>query len=134
MNRREKFKLGRVITLMPEYSNRRWAYRTRNTDFSRGRGGYGGCPRGARYSQGPQGYQGPGANINIVVGRKRIWIFNNTKDPVIVEPGQYIVLEIVREGDNQLGHFFRTVVLNDGKAGTQTQRFKAPEERVHDWV
>jgi hypothetical protein len=50
-------------------------------------------------------------------------------------PGQYVVLEIMYEGDNQLGHFFRTTVLGDGKAGAQAQRQEAPpEERPQDWI
>ena len=118
---------------MPRWGRNRYGYR-KNKSFSRGRGGYGGYSRGSRYSQAPS-YQRDQADVNIVVGRKRIWIFNNTDDIVAIMPGQYIVLEITREGDNQLGHYFRTAILGDGKAETQTQRQEAPpEERPQDWV
>ena len=101
--------------------------------FSNYRGGYRGYSRG--YSQAPRDYQNqPRADVNVVVGRKRIWIFNNTDDVVAVLPGQYIVMEITREGDNRLGHFFRAVVLGDGKAGPQAKAPEVPEERPQDWV
>lgn len=125
---------------MPNKNYRRKGYRKRSV-FSRprgqyrapGRGRYGGYSRG--YSQVPREYQSqPRADVNIVIGRKRIWIFNNTDDVVAILPGQYVVLEIVREGDNQLGHFFRAAVLGDGKAGAQAKAPEAPEERPQDWV
>ena len=117
---------------MPRWGRNRYGYR-KNKSFSRGRGRYGGYSRG--YSQAPRDYQSAQQpDVNIVVGHKRIWIFNNTDDIVAIMPGQYIVLEITREGDNQLGHFFRAVVLGDGKAGAQAKAPEAPEERPQDWV
>ena len=117
---------------MPRWGRNRYGYR-KNKSFSRGRGRYGGYSRG--YSQAPRDYQSaPQADINIVIGRRRIWVFNNTEDPVVVMPGQYVVLKIVLEGDNRLGHFFRAVVLGDGKAGAQAKASEAPEERPQDWV
>jgi uncharacterized protein YneR len=118
---------------MSRWYRNRYGYR-KNKSFSRGRGRYGGYSRG--YSQAPRrGYQGQrGPDVNVVVGRKRIWIFNNTDDILAVMPGQYVVLEIMYEGDNQLGHFFRATVLGDGRAGAQAQRQEAPEERPQDWV
>jgi len=119
---------------MPRWGRNRYGYR-KNKSFSRGRGGYGGYSRRSRYSQAPRDYQSAQqADVNVVVGRKRIWIFNNTDDVVAILPGQYVVLEIVRESDNQLGHFFRTTVLGDGKAGAPAQRQEVPEERPQDWV
>ena len=119
---------------MPRWGRNRYGYR-KNSSFYRGRRRYGGYSRG--YYQAPmRNYQGqPRADVNVVVGRKRIWIFNNTDDVLTIMPGQYVALEIMYEGDNQLGHFFRTSVLGDGKAGAQAQRQEAPpEERPQDWV
>ena len=117
---------------MARYYRRAQNYGRKNRNFFRSRGRYGGYSRG--YSQAPS-YQRDQADVNIVVGRKRIWIFNNTDDIVAIMPGQYIVLEITREGDNKLGRYFRTAILGDGKAETQTQRQEAPpEERPQDWV
>jgi hypothetical protein len=118
---------------MARYYRRGQNYGRKNKPFFRSRGRYGGYSRG--YSQAPREYQSqPRADVNVVVGRKRIWIFNNTEDVVAILPGQYVVLEIVREGDNQLGHFFRATVLGDGKAAAQAKAPEAPEERPQDWV
>ena len=118
---------------MARYYRRAQNYGRKNRNFFRSRGRYGGYSR--RYSQAPRDYQSAQqADVNIVVGRRRIWIFNNTEDPVVVMPGQYVVLKITLEGENQLGHFFRTVVLGDGKAGAQDKAPKTPEERPQDWV
>jgi hypothetical protein len=118
---------------MARYYRRAQNYGRKNKNFFRNRGRYWGYSRG--YSQAPRDYQSaPQADVNVVVGRKRIWIFNNTDDVVAILPGQYIVLEITREGDNQLGHFFRTAVLGDGKTGAQDKAPEAPEERPQDWV
>jgi len=118
---------------MARYRYRAQNYGWKNKSFFKSRGRYGGYSRG--YSQAPRDYQNqPRADVNVVVGRKRIWIFNNTEDPVVIMPGQYVVLEITREGDNRLGHFFRTTVLGDGKAGAQAKTPEAPEERPQDWV
>jgi len=116
---------------MARYYRRAQNYRRKNRNFFRSRGGYGSYSHG--YSR-ASSYQRPEADVNIVVGRKRIWIFNNTGDPVVIMPGQYIVLKIMWEGDNQLGHFFRGIVLDNGKAGAQAKVPEAPEERPQDWV
>jgi len=90
--------------------------------------------RGQGYYQAPRENYQRASDVNVVVGRRRIWIFNNTEDPVVVMPGQYVVLEIVREGDNQLGHFFRATVLENNKAEASNKAPEAPEERPQDWV
>jgi len=119
---------------MARYYRRAQNYKRKNKHFSgSSRGGYGGYPRGY-YQASMDRRSAQQGDINIVVGRKRIWIFNNTEDPVVVMPGQYIVLEITREGDNQLGHYFRAVVLSDGRAGAQAKAPEVPEERPQDWV
>lgn len=125
---------------MPNRNYRRRGYQKRNV-FSTPRGQYGAQSRGKRggysrgYSQAPREYQrAPQNDVNVVIGRKRIWIFNNTEDVVAILPGQYIVLEITREGDNRAGHYFRAVVLGDGKTEAQTKAPEAPEERPQDWV
>jgi len=125
--------MARYYRRAQNYGRKNRNFGRKNRNFFRSRGRYGGYSRG--YSQAPRDYQSaPQADINIVIGRRRIWVFNNTDDPVVVMPGQYIVLEITREGDNQLGHFFRTIVLGDGKAGAQAKAPEAPKERPQDWV
>lgn len=125
---------------MPNRNYRRRGNQKRSV-FSRPRGQYRAPSRGKRggysrgYSKASREYQrAPQNDVNVVIGRKRIWIFNNMEDAVTIPPGQYVVLEIIREGDNQMGHYFRAVVLGDGKTEAQTKEPKAPEERPQDWV
>ena len=117
---------------MPRY--RRWAYRTKTKAFSNTRGRSWGRSRGSEYTSAPGSGRSGEADINIVVGRWRIWIFNNTEEPLVIMPGQYVTLEIIREGENQLGHFFRTAVLENSKARGRDEEPEAPEERPQDWI
>lgn len=123
---------------MPNRNYRRRGYQKRNV-FSRPRGQYR-APRA--YGRNPAKWgrertvskRENGGDVKLTVGRRLIWIYNNTEDEVVIRPGEYIVLEIASEYENHMGLNIRAVVAGDGRTAAQAKEPKAPEERPQDWV
>jgi hypothetical protein len=110
---------------------RRRAYRNQKREFfSRGGRAYGGG-RPGRYEA-----REDRADITIAVGRRRIWVFNNTFRDIVVPAGGYITVEIVFEGEGRMGYRYRAVLLSEAEAeGRGRGREEGgPEERLEDWV
>lgn len=113
---------------MPNYRRRR--YQKRNV-FSRPRGQYG-APRAYTRSSAGRGQmrRASDGDIKITVGRRLIWIYNNTENEVVIMPGEYIVLEIVSEYENNMGLNIRARPRTvSGSEGGDEADFKP-----QDWV
>jgi len=113
------------------YRNRKRAYRyQKRRPFSNyGRPRYGGQPQyyGAREER---------ADVTVAVGDRRIWLFNNTGQDIVIPAGGYIELRIVSEGEGRVGYRYRAALaINNSyrEAGGREER-SAPEERLEDWV
>lgn len=123
---------------MPKRNYRRRGYQKRNV-ISRPGGQYR-APRA--YGRNPAKWgrertvpkRENGGDIKLTVGRRLIWIYNNTDNEVVIRPGQYIVLEITSEYENHMGLNIRAAVVEDGETAAQAKDPKAPEERPQDWV
>ena len=71
-----------------------------------------------------------GDDIKLTVGRRLIWIYNNSDNEVRIEPGQYIVLEILSEYVNNMGLNIRARprAYSDSEGGEEV------DFKPQDWV
>jgi hypothetical protein len=76
------------------------------------------------------------ADVTVSIGSRRIWLFNNTQEDIVIPAGAYVVLEIVHEGEGRVGYRYRAVLLNGAEEGREEAGEEAggPEERLEDWV
>jgi len=113
------------------YRNRKRAYRyQKRRPFSNyGRPRYGGRPQYYTAREDP-------ADVTVAVGDRRIWLFNNTRQDIVIPAGGYIELRIVSEGEGRVGYRYRAVLMtgNGGREVGSREERPAPEERLEDWV
>lgn len=115
------------------------SYRTKRygkrTSFSRPRGQYR-APRAYGRSPAKRGQERTvpkrenGGDVKLTVGRRLIWIYNNTEDEVVIRPGEYIVLEIASEYENSMGLNIRARPRASYGNGGEDD----PEFKPQDWV
>ncbi len=58
------------------------------------------------------GGAGPVPELKLVIGRRRVWIFNNSDRPLTLDAGQGLILQIVSEFGHRLGDGFRLAVIS----------------------
>jgi hypothetical protein len=76
------------------------------------------------------------ADLTVAVGERRIWVFNNTGQDVVIPAGGYVELRIVSEGEGRVGYRYRAALVNGAGApegGGRGER-PGPEERLEEWV
>jgi hypothetical protein len=112
------------------YGNRNRAYRPqKRNSFSRNYTR--GAPQGGAYrSRDRERDAGPMPTLKLVLGRARVWLFNNSNRPIVLEPNQGLILQIVDEFSHRLGDAFRLAVI--GPAGSEGQ--DSVEFKKSDWA
>jgi hypothetical protein len=122
---------------MAPYRKRAYGNRKKRRVFSRYGRPYGsGRDRDYGYRGGRPRENLPEAHVTVAVGNRRIWVFNNTSEDIVIPAGAYLELEIVHEGEGRVGYRYRAVLL-DGAAerrGEEREEEREPEERLEDWV
>ena len=110
---------------------RRKGYKKRNV-FSRPRGPIL-SPRAytARRGQMRRVYERQNdGDIKLTIGRRLIWIYNNTENEAVIRPGEYIVLEIVSEYENSMGLNIRA----RPRGKTDSEGGDEVDFKPQDWV
>ncbi len=87
-------------------------------------------PRRAYRNRNRNNDRGPMPELKLVVGRKRVWLFNNSERPLTLAPGEGLILQIVSEFGHRLGDGFRLTVI--GPAGSEGQ--DSIEFKKSDWA
>ena len=90
---------------------------------------YGGGGRGYEYA--PRTDSRLRADINVSIGRARLWIWNNTDREIIIRPGEALTIRIVSEAETRFGHSIRGYILQEAGPGPVES---GPEERWEDWI
>ncbi len=90
-----------------------------------------GAPQGGAYrSRGREDARSPMPTLKLVLGRARVWLFNNSGRPITLEPGQGLILQIVEEYQHRLGDAFRLVVISASNGNDSN----GPDFKPQDWV
>jgi hypothetical protein len=111
------------------YGNRNRAYRPKNRrSFSRAYKT--GAPQGGAGRRSRERDIGPMPVLKLVLGRARVWLFNNSNRSITLGPGQGLILQIVEEFSHRLGDAFRLTVI--GPAGSEGQ--DNIEFKKSDWA
>jgi hypothetical protein len=115
--------------MAPRYRKRAYGYRKRKSFSNYGRPRGGGRPYRYTAREDP-------ADLTVAVGNRRIWVFNNTGQDVVIPAGGYIELRIVSEGEGRVGYRYRAALVNGAEAGPadKGEERPMPEERLQDWV
>jgi hypothetical protein len=115
--------------MAPRYRKRAYGYRKRRSFSNYGR------PRGGGRPQHYTAREDP-ADLTVAVGNRRIWVFNNTGNDIVIPAGGYIELRIVSEGEGRVGYRYRAALVNGAEAEPAGRREEraGPEERLEDWV
>ena len=114
------------------YRNKRYG---KKTSFSRPGGqyraprAYGRNPAKRYQMRTPPKRENGGDDIKLTIGRKLLWIYNNTGSEVVIRPGEYIVLEIASEYENNMGLNIRARPRASSNEGGDEVDFKP-----QDWV
>jgi hypothetical protein len=114
------------------YGNRNRAYRSqKRNSFSRNYTR--GAPQGGAYrsrAAGREDARSPMPTLKLVLGRARVWLFNNSDGPITIQPNGGLILQIVDEFSHRLGDAFRLVVISASNGNDSN----GPDFRPQDWV
>jgi hypothetical protein len=100
------------------YRPKNRAYRPRNRNpVYRNRYTKRGAPQGGAGYRNREDARSPMRTLKLVLGRARVWVFNNSDRPVTIEPGQGLILQIVDEFGHRLGDAFRLTII--GPTGSE---------------
>jgi len=86
---------------------------------------------GRNYGYAPRTDSRPRADINVSIGRARLWIWNNTDREIIIRPGEALTIRIVSEAETRFGHSIRGYIVQEAGPGPVES---GPEERWEDWI
>jgi hypothetical protein len=84
-------------------ANRKPVYRNRYTKR--------GAPQGGARGKGREDARSPMPTLKLVIGRARVWLFNNSDRPLTIEPDRGLILQIAEEFRHRLGDAFRLTVI-----------------------
>lgn len=100
-------------------------YEDEESRYTRGRG----YRRGREYRD-----ENRRSEVTIQVGRRYIWIFNNTERSIEIAPNKYLKIEILEDGETRFGPVYRTALVDD-KADREERRKRVEVvERDEEWV